>query len=115
MKHTTDNSSKGINKCIHGFKLENVYFRYSLMQIVLKILGYEGYCNTEGSDTATNYYFHTRRPISNLLLCNLCYFLHKRWFSIYYTTHSLCMCDSFCGSCYINLLKPSGFFTYHQV
>jgi hypothetical protein len=27
MKHTTDNSSTTMNKCIHGFKLENVKFR----------------------------------------------------------------------------------------
>jgi len=29
MKHTTDNSSTARNKCIHGFKLENIYFRSS--------------------------------------------------------------------------------------
>jgi len=78
MKLITDNSSTGMNKCIHGFKLENVYFRSSQMQVVLKILDYEGHNNTETCDTATNYYFHTYRPISNLLLCSLCYFLHKR-------------------------------------
>jgi len=92
-----------MNKCIHGFKLENVYFRSSQVQIILTILSYEGHCNTETCDTATNY-FHTRRTTPNLLLCSLCYFLHKRWFSIYYTTHSLFMYGRFCESCYINLL-----------
>jgi hypothetical protein len=51
MTHTTDNSSTEMNKCIHGFKLEKVYFRSSQMKIVLTILGYEGHCNTETCNT----------------------------------------------------------------
>jgi len=75
------------------------------MQIILTILGYEGHCNTETCNTQQLIIIFIRVGLYTICLCTISVtFYIKRWFSICYTTYSVCMCGCFCGSCYINLL-----------